>query len=132
MPTAICHRNSPRNGYLSDPERADRMRNRRENSLLVAAPLAQDCLKAIKCQARLIGVIGKLWELKTVARELFNLVNIEFEVDPDEPDEHFLIFNVTASGDIAEISARRREWHHRTQGFLGKDSGLVRLLIDVQ
>lgn len=111
--------------------RAIQLKQKRQ-SVVIPHGLVRECLNALRSKARLAVVIGKLWELKAISKELFDSVQVEFEVDPEVQDSCFLVFNVTAKGEIKEIADRRKEWHRRTHGFLGSDFGLVRLMIDVQ
>lgn len=115
-----------------DSHRNNLQPQRGKHSVNVSLSLTADLLDAIKNKARLVFVIGQIWKLKAIAGELFAFASIEFQVDPEVPGDSFLVFNVTASGEVREISSRRREWHHRTQGILGSDSSLVRLIIDVR
>ena len=126
--TTSCQDRSE-SGYLRDRRPAPRPRDK--HSVMVSHGLERDCLNALRNKARLAVVIGKLWELKSISMELFDSVSVEFEVDPEAEDSHFLIFNVTATGHIKEIASRRQEWHRRTHSFLGNKCGLVKLIIDV-
>jgi hypothetical protein len=75
---------------------------------------------------------GFIPDVETISRELFDSVAIEREADPEIPGLNTTVFHVTARGDVAEVAARRREWHQRTQAILGDECERVQLAIDIQ
>jgi hypothetical protein len=75
---------------------------------------------------------GFIPNVETISRELFDSVAIEHEADPEIPGLNTIVFYVTARGDVAEVAARRREWHRRTQAILGDGCEQVQLAIDIQ
>lgn len=122
-----------RHGYLDDDlERSSRKSARYCTQVHGPVALTADCVEALKNKARLAQVSGKFWELKSLTRELFDFVSIEFEVDPEDDGAHFFIFNVKANGDISEISCRRREWNRHVLALLKENAPFARLLIDVK
>jgi hypothetical protein len=38
-------------------------------------------------------------------------VSIEAMADPERPEERFVVFNVTAAGEVQELLRRQRQWH---------------------
>ena len=84
-------------------------------------------------QGQLAEMASKIPALHAIAVELFpGEIGIEIESDPEISACSYLVFNVLAYGEIKEISARRREWHHRTNDLLRDDCHKVRLSITVE
>lgn len=38
-------------------------------------------------------------------------VSVEATADPETPEERFIVFNVTAAGDVEGLLRRQRQWH---------------------
>ena len=38
-------------------------------------------------------------------------VSVEATADPETPEERFVVFNVTAAGDVEDLLRRQRQWH---------------------
>ena len=55
---------------------------------------------------------------------------IEYEADPDDPSDKFLVFNVRAKGSAAELVDCRCAWHDRVLQLAGEDGLQFRLSID--
>ncbi len=56
-------------------------------------------------------------------------LEISLELDPDEPDEKYLVFTVEATGDSAALLARRHQWHLAVADVVGDDAIKYRLSI---
>jgi hypothetical protein len=58
-------------------------------------------------------------EVLAITGELFpGPLSIEREVDPEVPDQAFLVVTVEATGTVKDIVRRRREWHAKAEPLL--------------
>jgi|GEM_PF-6599700 len=65
-------------------------------------------------------VRSKLPELTGLARSLFGCEpTVTAQTDHEIPDDHYLMFRVTVTGTIPEISKKHNEWHLKTAEMLG-------------
>lgn len=65
-------------------------------------------------------VRAKLSELTDLARSLFECEPIvTAETDHEIPDDHYLLFRVTVSGEFSEIRKKQDEWYLKTDALLG-------------
>jgi hypothetical protein len=93
---------------------------------------ADALISILECRSEFADIVPKIPDLHTIACELFpGAIEVEIESDPEISGCDYLIFNVIASGDTKEISARRREWHLRSAILLNGAASKVRLSISV-
>jgi|GEM_PF-5729432 len=88
-------------------------------------------ISALIQKARFLAAVLKIRQLRVIASELFEIVSVDFEVDPEIPGTEYFVINVSAAGDLEEISQRQTEWYRRTYTTLKDCSEFVRLSIDV-
>ena len=75
-------------------------------------------------------VRSKLSELKDLARSLFGCEpTVTAETDHEIPDDHYLMFCVTVTGTIPEISKKYDEWLEKTLALLGSLVKQIHLFI---
>lgn len=59
-------------------------------------------------------------------------MSVETRVDPEIPDDLYLVFEVSATGSVDEIVARDEQWHRRLLSVARPWPGLFRLSIDAR
>jgi hypothetical protein len=65
--------------------------------------------------------------------ELFpGAMGVEVRVDPEIPDDLYLVFQVGATASVDEIVQRDAEWHRRLVGVARRWPGMFRLSIDAR
>lgn len=90
-------------------------------------------LDAMKKQVQWVVVVGKIPALRAIASELFiGTIQIEFDTDPEIPNYHYVVFNVTLSDNAPDLASLRREWYRKTQNVLKENCDKVRLSLSIE
>jgi len=77
--------------------------------------------------------IGEMAEAIRLTQDLFpGHLRVEVEQDPELPDESYIVFNVKAEGDLADIISRRLQWHDQIHQRMREDPQRLKLSVDAQ
>ena len=78
------------------------------------------------------GVRDAVPALENLASTLFDgPIDVQVECDPELCESAYLVFRVTATGDLDSIAKREDEWNRAVRELLGTNAGKVSLAIDV-
>ena len=78
------------------------------------------------------GVMGRLSELKALAKSLFSCdPKVTVQTDHEIPDGHYLLLQVVVSGDPKSVVEIQEKWHAETSRLLGNAAYKVCLMISV-
>jgi hypothetical protein len=92
----------------------------------------QDFVSALKRKVRFAVAVGKVPQLTMIASELFlGSIAVSIEADPELEDKLYVVIHVEATGPIAAVAGRRKEWYNLTHKLLGAECELVQLSITV-
>jgi hypothetical protein len=93
----------------------------------------KEFVDALRRQAKLAIVVGKIGHLRVFASELFlGPIRIDVEEDPEVAGRITVVFNVESKDDVQTVSRHRREWHKRIDRLLGSACEFVQLVIVVR